>query len=76
MRKTGELTLAILLTILVAASAAAQTCGDGNGNDNDNVTDGVQALRAAADLPSSCEDGCDVDGNGTITVSDGISPAQ
>jgi hypothetical protein len=37
------------------------------------VSDGVQVLRAAADLPSSClPEHCDADGNGSISVSDGV----
>ncbi len=62
-----------LITIALAAPAAAQICGDANGNGTITVTDGVQALRAAADLSSTCEDGCDVDGSGAITVSDGVN---
>ena len=52
---------------------AAQTCGDANGDDSVTVTDGVQALRKAADLPSSCDEGCDVDGSGATTVTDGVN---
>jgi hypothetical protein len=40
------------------------------------VTDGVQVLRAAADLSSDCsqrQNSCDVDGNGSVTVSDGVN---
>jgi hypothetical protein len=37
------------------------------------VSDGVQALRAAAGLSSACDDDCDVDGSGAVTVSDGVN---
>ena len=62
-----------LITIALAAPAGAQTCGDANDNNTITVTDGVQALRAAAGLSTTCEDGCDVDGSGVITVSDGVN---
>jgi hypothetical protein len=64
--------------VLVACSAltaAAQVCGDADNNGTVTVTDGVQALRAAASLPSTCDGNgnCDVDGNGTVTVTDGVN---
>jgi hypothetical protein len=38
------------------------------------VTDGVQTLRQAAALPSTCPDRvCDADGQGQVTVSDGVA---
>lgn len=49
-------------------------CGDADGNDSVSVTDGVQALRAAADLPSICDlQRCDLDRNGSISVVDGVN---
>ena len=57
---------------LVAGPAGA-VCGDATGDGEVTVSDGVQALRAAADLSSLCDDRCDVDGNGAITVSDGVN---
>ena len=57
----------------VAAPAAAQVCGDADQNGTVTVTDGVQTLRAAAALDSTCTDAvCDVDGSGAITVTDGV----
>ncbi len=48
-------------------------CGDADANGSVTVTDGVQTLRAAADLPSPCTLArCDMDGNGTLSVSDGV----
>jgi hypothetical protein len=48
-------------------------CGDADGSGTVTVTDGVQTLRAAADLSSPCTPArCDVDGSGTITVTDGV----
>ncbi|MCC6767120.1 MAG: hypothetical protein IT293_20890 [Deltaproteobacteria bacterium] len=69
----NERLLACILGVLVAVPAAAQTCGDATDDGTVTVTDGVQALRAAAGLSSTCEDGCDVDGSGGITVSDGVN---
>lgn len=49
-------------------------CGDADLNGSISVLDGVQTLRAAAELSSSCTPArCDVDGNGSISVSDGVN---
>jgi len=63
---------------VAAQVAGAQTvvCGDADGSGTVTVTDGVQVLRAAAGLASTCSDhasACDVDGNGSVTVSDGVN---
>jgi hypothetical protein len=51
----------------------APLCGDADGNGAVTVSDGVQVLRAAADLSSSCTPSrCDADGNGTVSVTDGV----
>jgi len=66
----------LLLSAGVAGSASAQVCGDADANGSVTVTDGVQVLRAAAGLSSSCSDhasSCDVDGSGTVTVTDGVN---
>jgi hypothetical protein len=48
-------------------------CGDADQNGSLTVADGVQVLRAATDLPSTCApERCDMDGNGSITVADGV----
>jgi hypothetical protein len=48
-------------------------CGDADGNGSVSVTDGVQTLRAAAELSTTCTLArCDVNGSGAITVSDGV----
>lgn len=50
-----------------------RACGDADGNGAVTVTDGVQVLRAAADLPSACLAWfCDVDGSGDLGVTDGV----
>ncbi len=60
--------------MLGPTSATAQVCGDADGSGTVTVTDGVQTLRAAASLSSSCVAGrCDVDGSGAITVTDGVN---
>jgi hypothetical protein len=61
------------LLVAMSVTAEAQVCGDADGNDKVTVTDGVQVLRKAADLSSSCGATlCDVDGNGKVTVTDGV----
>jgi hypothetical protein len=66
--------MAVLGLMLAAADAGAQLCGDADGNGSVTVADGVQALRAAADLSTTCTAArCDVDGNGTIAVADGVN---
>ena len=63
----------LLLSMLVAFDVHAQVCGDADGSGHTTVTDGVQVLRAAADLSSECRGNvCDLDGNGSVTVSDGV----
>jgi hypothetical protein len=48
-------------------------CGDADGDGSITVADGVQALRAAAELSSTCTPArCDVDGDGAFGVSDGV----
>jgi len=65
---------AVVVVVGFAATAAeAQVCGDANGDGRVSVSDGVQALRAAADLPSICNTACDVDGNGAVSVTDGVN---
>ncbi|MCC6764571.1 MAG: hypothetical protein IT293_07900 [Deltaproteobacteria bacterium] len=68
---------AIAMTMLVlgaTAASAADLCGDADGSGAISVTDGVQTLRAAAGLGSSCTPGrCDLDGSGSVSVSDGVN---
>ena len=84
---------AVLIGATVATSALAHhpgsfmmpACGHANGDSREAVTatDGVQMLRAAAGLSSTCElrDGsdvyymasCDMNGDGYLTVSDGVN---
>jgi uncharacterized delta-60 repeat protein len=52
----------------------SSVCGDADRNGTVTVTDGVQALRAAAGLSGVCvATTCDVDGNGDVTVTDGVN---
>lgn len=71
----GMLVLTVgLWTALGAGTAHAQICGDADGSGTVTVTDGVQALRAAAGLPNGCAAGrCDIDGNGSVSVTDGVN---
>ncbi len=68
------MTIVLALGLTYAVPAAAQVCGDADGNGTVSVSDGVQTLRAAAGLSSTCTDAvCDVDGSGAVTVTDGVS---
>jgi hypothetical protein len=65
---------------LCASVAYAQpppfVCGDANQTGTVTVTDGVQALVAAADLGGRCatsSGACDVDRDGRVTVTDGVN---
>ena len=58
----------------VATAQVSQLCGDVDQSGAVTVTDGVQILRAAAGLSSSCTLAlCDFDVNGTIGVTDGVN---
>jgi hypothetical protein len=67
----------LLATVLLATTTpafAADLCGDADGSGMVSVTDGVQTLRAAAGLGSSCTPTrCDLDDNGSISVTDGVN---
>jgi hypothetical protein len=78
MTTTTRTTLRTLLALLVigstAAARAADVCGDADGSGTVTVTDGVQTLRAAAGLGSSCTPArCDVDDGGSVSVTDGVN---
>jgi hypothetical protein len=68
---------AALVLALAATPVSAQIfplCGDVDDNDSVTVSDGVQVLRAAAELPSDCTlEICDVDQDGTIGLPDGVN---
>ena len=73
MTRIFAIIVASSLLVLSAHPVAAQVCGDADGNGTVTVTDGVQTLRAAADLDSPCTLAtCDVDGSGAVTVTDGV----
>jgi hypothetical protein len=73
MRSVITLAAIVAVTTALAGSASAATCGDANDDDSITVTDGVQALRAAASLTNTCGEGCDVDGSGGVSVTDGVN---
>jgi uncharacterized delta-60 repeat protein len=51
-----------------------QFCGDADADGVLTVSDGVQVLRAAADLPSTCTTlACDTDGSDVVSVSDAVT---
>ncbi len=77
--RTWLVAVAVGMTVTVGAGEARaqagdDVCGDADGNGSVTVTDGVQTLRAAAALSSSCTSArCDVDGSGAVTVTDGVN---
>jgi hypothetical protein len=59
--------------VVVAKVASEGACGDADGNGSITVSDGVQIMRAAAELSSVCTvTTCDVDANGAIAVTDAV----
>ncbi len=63
----------VAVSVGIATTAALAVCGDANGDGDVTVSDGVQALRAAAGLSSVCTEDCDVDGSGNVTITDGVN---
>jgi hypothetical protein len=60
--------------IYPVVSPTPSLCGDADLSGAVTVTDGVQVLRGAAGLSTSCvPDRCDVDASGSITVTDGVN---
>lgn len=60
--------------VLVAAPGWTEICGDPDGSGTLTVADGVQILRAAAELSSNCFlQICDVNGNGVVDIADGVN---
>lgn len=71
---TRSLFATALLLLAFSTTAGAQVCGDADGSGTVSVSDGVQTLRAAAGLATTCTTAvCDVDGSGAVTVTDGVS---
>ena len=56
-------------------SPVPAACGDADGSGAVTVSDGVNVLRGAAGLTSSCTQlaVCDVDGSGAVSVTDGVN---
>jgi hypothetical protein len=56
---------------------ATHPCGDANGDGLFGLGDGVEALRAVAELPTACTPfRCDVNGDGRVTAADGAGILQ
>lgn len=75
MLKHAWLCTSVVLVLLDASDLVfAQLCGDTDGGGQITVSDGVNVLRSAAGLTSTCSIAtCDVDGNGQTSVSDGVN---
>lgn len=70
----GTVVVVLACGAILATAANAEECGDADNSGAVTVTDGVQALRAAAGLSTSCvASRCDVDGSGSVTVTDGVN---
>jgi hypothetical protein len=68
------LAIAAVLTHRPVRAQIIPICGDANNDGDISVSDGVSALRAAAELPSTCPLAvCDVNADGRITVTDGVN---
>jgi hypothetical protein len=66
--------LAAVLLALSPSMTLAQLCGDADGDGTIGINDGVQTLRSAALLSSTCSaDICDVNGDGNVALVDGIN---
>jgi hypothetical protein len=66
--------IAALAVVTAAHAATPEQCGDANGDGAKNVTDGVLALRTAAELAGGCPavSRCDIDGDANVSVTDGV----
>lgn len=66
--------LAALAVGTAAHATTAEQCGDANDDGTKTVSDGVLALRTAAELVGGCTivSRCDVDGDAAISVTDGV----
>jgi len=66
--------VAVALLATTTPAVAGDRCGDADSSGSVTVTDGVQTLRAAAGLSSSCALArCDVDDSGSVSVTDGVN---
>ncbi len=77
MRWTMRTMCAPIAAVLLALSPSvtlAQLCGDADGDGTVGINDGVQTLRSAAFLSSTCSANvCDVTGDGDVNLVDGIN---
>ncbi len=71
---TAIRTIVLMMAMAATPAFAADRCGDADGNGAVTVTDGVQVLRAAVGLGSSCTLArCDLDDSGAVSVTDGVN---
>ncbi len=68
---------ALIVVPLMARPARGQIipiCGDANNNGDIEESDGIAALRAAAELPATCPIAvCDVNADGRVSVTDAVN---
>lgn len=64
---------AMLAAAMPAGTAHAQVCGDADGDGQVTDVDGVNALRAAAELSTTCTlAACDINADGVLNDTDGV----
>ena len=78
MHRTNRMTVAFVAAMavmcLTAPAAQAQVCGDSDGNGEVTEADGINTLRAAANVTSPCTNArCDTNGDGVIDDVDGVN---
>jgi hypothetical protein len=72
--KVTLLAVTAAMVLLTSSSARGQGCGDADGDGNVTDVDGVNVLRAAASLSSSCTlPTCDINSDGVINDVDGVN---
>lgn len=73
---TRVVALVVVMSLVSPEVVGAGLCGDSDRSGSVTVTDGVNVLRQAAGLSSTCgadASPCDVDSNGTVSVTDGVN---
>jgi hypothetical protein len=67
-------TLLMVARTACAKEICSRYCGDPTGDGRITLADGVQVLREAVLLPSTCKDlQCDTDGSGSVGVTDAVA---
>jgi hypothetical protein len=74
LRIAFAIVVAAALTCAPVRAQIIPICGDANNNGDIEESDGIAALRAAAELPATCPIAvCDVNADGRISVTDAVN---